>query len=368
MKVEGNTLPGFTLGQDTSFEVDITDEGITIADPVKPEKEEEVEEDDKEGFDYETYLAELDEVKEEEDEDEGTVETVEDTEEEGTEVNLFSEFAARLRDADILDLNDEDLSTITDEESLVTGLNKQITNIVDTTLRDLDSRSNGAITHFINGGTVEDFTKSFNKSSILSYSEDDIQNDVNIQRKIAEEYINRTSSKMSKKMKQASVDNLVDIQGEDAILEIYQELKELENSDKEAIALENKRKQEQLSKQKEEFNQTLYNNTLAMDEFVPGRKWDKKMKEKVFQNITPTLEKVNSNLAKYAPTLSALDSLGLLDGDFSKVIKEIETKRTSSFAEVLKQTNPKKFTNNQIKDDRQNNIRSIAKASLKRIK
>ena len=99
-----------------------------------------------------------------------------------------------------------------------------------------------------------------------------------------------------------------------------------------------------------------------MTEFIPGRKLNKKQREDIYTNIQPTLEKINKNLAKYAPLLSALDKTGILEGNFDKILREAETKHTSGLGEAFK--NNKKNKGGSRKQS--NDFKDIVMASYRK--
>ena len=376
-KEEEVILPEFTLGDDDTFTVDMDEEGFKDI----PTKEEKVEKVDKEipskkekkvkevepEDSFEVDIDELDEEVPSKDKTSYSDEDSEDNEE--SEVNVFSTLAMTLRESEILsDFTEEELKEVKDEETLIKTINKQITNVVDSTLEDLDSKHSGVISYLMNGGTIEGITKEFKNGyqSVTNYSEDEIREDTDKQKKIAEAYFKKTSPKMSEARLKKAITNAVEIDGEDEIVDMYKELQSLEKEDRERLVQENKKREQEASKRQEEFNQTLYKNVSEVDSFIPGRKIDKKVKDRVYENIKPTLDKVNKDLAKYAPILSYLDYYGLLDGKFDKIIKEAETKQTSSLADVLRRTEGKRFSSKKDNDFDEAEYKRAVKQSLKR--
>lgn len=355
-KEEEVILPEFTLGADDTFTVDMDEDGFkdTSTKTEKVEKEEikdipSKKEKKVKEVEQETFEVDLDELEEEEEEIPSKNKTTySDDNDEDSEVNVFSTLAMTLRESEILsDFTEEELKEVKDEEDLIKVINRQITNVVDATLREL--------------------TKGTDKNkSVVSFTEDEIREDIDKQKKIAEAYYKRTSPKMSEARLKKAITNAVEVDGEDEIIDMYKELQEFEKEDQKNEVLENKKREQEAIKRQEEFNQVLYKNVSEVDSFIPGRKIDKKVKDRVYENIKPTLEKVNKDLAKYAPILSYLDYYGLLDGKFDKIIKEAESKQTSSLAEVLRKTEGKRFSSKKDSEFDESEYKKAVKQSLKR--
>lgn len=281
--------------------------------------------------------------------------------------NPYSVFASVLKEKDFLpDITDEDLEDIASEDDLAGLMNKQIDSVVLQQLEEVNGKSYGAVSHFLNGGTVEEFASKFGKGgNVLSYTEDVIKEDEEVQRKIAETYYKKTT-KLSEKRIKKLVDNTVEVDGEDEVLEMYEQLKEFDKKDKEDFAKQTKQREADILKQQEARDIAFQTTTNSYKEFIPGRTVDKKTKDKVYNSIQPTLEKINKDLTKYAPILSYLDHYGLLEGDFNKVLKDAQTKETSRLSSVIKGTSFSRKSNKKVKTTgEEEDMKKLLKNSLR---
>jgi len=372
-KTDDELIPEFSFEGDF---IEIDTDNLETIEPSKSNEENEEEtivkkdeEDDKEYFEYDSEKPS--EIIEDDVINEDLSEKPADVETEEQEENLYSGIATLLRDEDILDgIQDDDISNITDSETLVKALNNKINQVVDGTLSDINSKSHNAISHFINGGTEEEYVKAFNNrgDAYTTYTEEDIKDSIEIQKKIADTYFRKTSPKMTEKVRKRTVDNIVEIDGEDVVMSLQQELVEMDAQEKEEFAIQEKIKQEERINQQKIFQQTLRDNTLNTVEFLPGRKLDKKTKEKIYNNITPTVDKIQKDFVKYAPILAYLDHYNILDGDFTKVVKDIQTKKNADLGMLFSKHKSKSHTSNNRKTEEENDINWMAKESLRRKK
>lgn len=351
------------LGGDSQeeFEIEFDDEGNVLQ--VEKSSEKEDDEETKKPVPKGKSSEEEDEI----DEDEESDDSSEDNEDKNKDIeeNPFLVFANYLKEKEFLpDITEEELKNIKSDDDLAELMNKQMDNIVLSQLQEANEKSNGAVAHFLNGGTEEDFVNKFNKNenlnSLLNYNEDEIKEDEDIQRKVLKAYYKKTTNFNDKKISKL-IDNDIELGETDDIIANYNELKEINKKEKEDSIKRAKQKELEVQENNKRILKQYQDNTYQYEEFIPGRKLDKKSKEKVFDNIKPTMEKINKDLTKYAPILSYLDHYGLLEGDFSKVIKDVETKQTSKLADVIKNTKFSKKSDSKDNDD----FKTIIKNSIK---
>lgn len=349
---------GLGLEEQETFTIDFDDEGnvIEVDDSSDDKETEETTEEVEESIESEVEETESTEIEE----------TQEEAQDNSENENPFVVFASILKEKEFLpDISDEDLAGIETEDDLAELMNKQMDNIVLSQLEEANEKSYGALAHFLNGGTFEEFASKFAKgegaSSVLNYKEEDITDNEDVQRKILNAYYKKTTKFSDKKIAKL-IDNDVELGETDEIVAVYNELKELDKKEKEEFAKQSKQREVEAEENRKKLVKTYQDNTYNYDEFIPGKKIDKKVKEKVFNGIQPTMEKINKNLTKYAPILSYLDHYGMLDGDFSKVIKDIETKQTSKLASVIKNTS---FSRKTDKSKKTEDFKDIIRKSIK---
>ena len=364
MTNEKEELVEFQIGNDGTFSIDFDDEG-NLVNPVNSTKggkeEEKEEEDDSEKFiiDPDTYGQDEEDIDEEEPKPitkskSKTTSTSED--------NPYKAFAQSLIESEVL-LDLEENEDIETEEDLINHVIKTRDTLINETLAEVNDKSYGAVDFFLNGGTPEEFIKTFSsKPSVFNFSEDEIFSNDDVKKKIAEAYF-KTKGFEGKKLDKF-VTNSIDLDETSDFLEMQEELSKVDKQKKEEILKKNKENEQRLIKQKEEFNKKLEENTLNTSEFIPGRKLDKKVKEKVFENIPEVLTKVNKDLSKYAPILAYLDYYGILDGKFDKIIKDVESKQTTKLGEILKSTTIKTRGNGNNHYEEDIDLKTAAKASL----
>jgi hypothetical protein len=267
------------------------------------------------------------------DEDEDSEE--EDAEgEQEEETNSFAAFGSLLKEkAFFPNVSDEDISNIKDEDDLADLLATQL----NTTFKEqMDRYKQNLVQNLVKEGYVnkEDVSDKLPQT----YTEEDIKGDIKVAKAVIEKYYRRIGTPA--KEIQRIIDTREDL--EESALELNALNADMDAKADKALADKLKAQEEQALVQRQQFEETLRNNTFAYSEFIPGRKLRPKDKEKVFTNIEPTLNKINSDLGKYGPLLSYLNEFGILDGNFDKLIKEGASKQVSKFSKILAEKPKKK--------------------------
>jgi hypothetical protein len=314
----------------------ITDENGYLLKPDETSKKTELEEPEKKNKPVKDELTEEEinlatsELDEEENKD-----NEEDKKDEDEETNeVYSVLAKELKEADILpDLADDELKSIKTTEDLFKVIEKQFSNWTDIYKANL-------VNNLISEGLIE--PSQVKGNIIQEFSKEEISKNINLQKQIVKNYYLKKG--ISEKKANNLVENTLDIESE--ALEFYEDYKKELTEENKKIAESLKQKETENIKKREIFNETIKNNVITMQEFIPGRKLKESDKEIVLKNITPTLNKVNSDLVKYAPILSYLDYYGLLDGKFDKIIKEVETKQVDRLSQILKEGKKKSISDN----------------------
>lgn len=249
--------------------------------------------------------------------------------------NEFSAFAASLNDQGFFpDIEDEELEQIDSEETLQEKLAKQL-NINFANWQD-QYRQN-VISNLVKEGYI---SKEDVKSVIpIEVTPEQIKSDINIAKDEIRRYYKRIGTPV--KEIERIINSREDI--EESALELNALNRKLDEEENSKLASRMKEQEELVKQQRIQFAEILKQNTFQYEEFIPGRKLKKQDKEEVFDNIEVVLKKINTNLAKYAPMLSYLNKYGILDGDFSKILKEGKTQSISQLEQILKEK--KKGTN-----------------------
>lgn len=306
----------------------------TSNDPYKNEEELEIKDDELE--------TESNEVKEEEvtekNKSKGKPFFTNDSNNESSEAdNLFGEFSNELRDGGLFpNLEDEDFEEIESIDDLGQLINKQNTTSVMTW-------KNEYVQNLI-GNLVKDgfITPDQARSQIVKeYREEDFE-DETIAIQVIKEY--HRVKEIPKSMSDRILKNSLDLK--ESAMEASSELKVFKKKQETDLAERIKQQDEHSAKEKERFDATLRNEVNAYDEFIPGRKLTTRDKEKVYKSIPTVMDKINKNTAHYMPILAYLDSNGMLDGNFKKILAEGETKSTNKMSSILK--NRKKKTSDDI--------------------
>ena len=277
-------------------------------------------------------------IEEEEEEDgKGFDEQLEEVTEH-EEANPISLFTKSLVDKEILTgLEEDEISSIESEEDLFEAVKESSARNIEAILEKFDNTHHGIISFLSNGGTPEEFAKEYKTvgASILNINEDSITEDNHdILTKIADTYFKKTT-KMSDKMRQKAVSNLVEVDGADEVKELFNELKRIDAEEKKQFAEQNKEKVNKQKEQNAAINKSIKDGVENTTEFIPGRKVDKKTRENIYNSIGDVMQKINSDPSKYYPALAFLNHYNLLDGDFSKIIKEAKTKQAGEFTKSL---------------------------------
>jgi hypothetical protein len=320
---------------DQHLKINLEPEKIEKAEPEKNKTTQIINENEEDLIDTDEYLSSEDN-DEPEDKSEPVKQSKEksfkETDNSDSEVvkpkNEFSAFAASLNEQGFFpDIEDEELEEIDNEEVLQEKLAKQL-NINFATWQD-QYRQN-VISNLLNEGYI---SKEDVKSIIpIEVSPEQIKSDINVAKDEIRRYYKRIGT--PDKEIERIINSREDI--EESALELNALNKKLDAEENSKLAVKMKQQEESVKQQRFQFAETLKQNTFAYDEFIPGRKLQKKDKEEVFDNIEIVLKKINSDLGKYAPLLSYLNKYGVLDGDFSKIIKEGKTQSVSQLEQILK--------------------------------
>lgn len=251
----------------------------------------------------------------------------------GEELNEFHELAKELTNSEILPLEDEQLNNIQSAEDLKEAFKDSKNKSVNEQLTELDKQSYGAISHFMNGGNFNDFVNQNQNAGFTPYNEDTLSEDENAQKSIVKKYWQETTKWSDEKIDK-KIENITDLENE--ALDANKRMKEIDDEKKSKIEEDNKKKQKEVQEEQDKFVQDVWKEFESTDEFIPGSKLRKDTKEKIFNGAEQTVKKVNDNWPQYLTKLAILDHYGILDGDFSKVIQQGETKANSNFEKALK--------------------------------
>lgn len=286
-----------------------------------------------------------------------TEESNDEVENKTKSINEFSVFAASLNEQGFFpDIEDEELEGIDSEEALQEKLAKQL-NINFATWQE-QYRQN-VISNLVREGYI---SKDEVKTIIpIETTPEQIKSDINVAKEEIRRYYKRIGT--PDKEIERIINSRDDI--EESALELNALNRKLDAEENAKLANRMKEQEELVRQQRTQFAETLKQNTFSYDEFIPGRKLKKQDKEEVFDNIEPTLKEINSNLAKYAPILSYLKKYGVLDGDFSKIIKEGKTQSISQLEQILK--DKKKGTSSNTSSQKSGGLFNIDDSDTKQI-
>ena len=255
------------------------------------------------------------------------VEETEEIEIEQTENSLLSTFAEELKANGILpDVDDEKIKGIGSFEELLETLNEQL---VDVQMKWQEEYKSNILKNLVAEGIIKEDQINFKDNK--TFTKDDISDEDNAKALLEEYY--KMKGLPEKRIKRL-IDNSIDPE-EDA-LDIFDDYKSLKKEEENKVAkvLEEREKREVALKQ--ELDKKIKEETFKYSEFIPGQKVNDKVKQEVHESIPVVLNKINSDLAKYAPIIAYLDKYGLLDGDFSKIMKVKQTEAVNKFTEALK--------------------------------
>lgn len=314
---------------------------INIPDEIKTEESTKVEEKKEEVSDKETKVEDDPNMLEipdgvlnpdSEDDEEQHVEdddTTEETSEEETEEmsNEFAVFGNILAQKGFFpNVEQEELGTIESDDDLADLLGKQL----NTTFSSWkDKYKENLVNNLIRDGLVSPEQVKTN----VSYSEDQIKGNLDVAKDVIRKYYKRAG--IPEKEIEVIIESREDLEG--SALELNQLNIQAEQNEQTALAEKMKRMEEEQIQRKQNFTEALRQTTFDYDEFIPGKKLRKADKEEVFMNIEPVLQKINGDLAKYAPMLAYLDKYGILEGKFDKLIKTGKSQSVSDLERILKE-------------------------------
>lgn len=269
------------------------------------------------------------------------------------EDNPLAIFAKQLHEDGFLD-EIEELPNIEDSENLAELLNEQLNKKHQ---KWQDEYKQDMINNLVKEGLISKDSV----NTVKEYTKEDLENESKAKEFLTERFKEKGfNDKQIKKM----LDKSLDIT-EDA-LDMYEDYEvSKDKRQKETLAKIEKDK-EVARKQAEEFNNNLQKSFYDFNEFLPGKKINKKTQEKLLNKIPDTLNKVNSNLPKYMPILTYLDDIGVLDGKLDILLQAGETKATDRLSEVLKAKKPATSGYSKKEDIEGDALTKVALASLKR--
>jgi hypothetical protein len=275
---------------------------------------------------------------------EETEETEDNTEEETSdELTALQTTIATLGTAGI-EFTDEELSEATDVPSLIQGkLFKAAVGILNSQLETLNMAEREAVETILQGGTLEDVLELRNAAT-YSYSDEQIEDDPTLALQLIKTNLKRKN--LSDKQIERQTNGLADDELVEEALEALRELKATEDKGVKKLTLTEKRKAEQEAMRKQQeakavsINKAVSTYFAAKDEVVPGLKLKKETKAQIEQQALPTINKVYTDLEKYAPILAVLDYYGVLEGDFSKIRATAKTEVVGGLKKLLGNKKP----------------------------
>lgn len=223
-------------------------------------------------------------------------------------------------------IEDKEIDSVDSATAIVNLLNKQL-NIVNKEWQD--NYKKNLLGNLMKDGYISE--QQIVKNVPKSYSQEDIKSD----EKAAMETIR--SFYKSKDIPDAQIETIIKntIDLEEEALRLLPYIDQMKEEHNKKLAEQLKQKEEAEITQKQVFEKTLKDNVYNYKEFIPGRQLSDQDKESVFGNIVPVLNKINSDLGRYAPILAYLDKYNLLEGDMSKILAEATTKKVSKFEELI---------------------------------
>lgn len=271
----------------------------------------------------------VEEFEETEETEEPIVNEEEETEvEEVDNDSILSKFALELRENGILpDMEEDSLKNINSFEDLLETMGKQLEAVHSNWQAEYKKNIIG---NLVAEGLISQDQVNVNERKF--FKKEDVETNEDSARAMLKEYY-KMKNLPDRKIERL-LDNSIDL-NEDA-LDIYDDYKSLvkeEEGKVEKILEERQKKQIELQQQLEN---KIKETTYSYKEFVPGQKLSDKVKQDVHKNIPVVLKKINDDLGKYAPIIAYLDTYGLLDGDFSKIMKVKQTEAVNKFTEALK--------------------------------
>ena len=193
-------------------------------------------------------------------------------------------------------------------------------------LQDLDTKTGGRVTHALNGGTMDNFNPSAYTEVYTSYDGDNLTSAQEEQ--VVREYYKR-HTKYSKEEIDEEVDGHKDLDEMSKRAKKWlPKVKKWEQAEKQSAADKTTRDKEASAKAAKDFETNLHKEIDKSKEFA-GVNVTPKFRASIKKNIADgkTMAKINKDLVKYMPTLIALDELGVLDNDMSKITARLESNR-----------------------------------------
>lgn len=248
-------------------------------------------------------------------------------ENEEEEINAFHAFSILLKDKGVFpNINDEAFKDINDADSIINLLNSQL-DTVNTTWQT--NYKQHLVQNLINDGVIK-ADQVVNQTS-KRYSLDDIKGNETAAKATIQAFYK------SKDVPESQINTIIDgtLDVEEEALKLQPLLIQADKQKEELIAQRVQNKEQEQLQQQNSFNDQLRKTVYEYKEFIPGRTLSDIDKEDVVNRIPTVLDKINKDLGKFAPILAYLDKYGLIDGDVTKIINEVETKGTSTFEKAL---------------------------------
>lgn len=246
---------------------------------------------------------------------------------EETTTDAYKAFASILKENGALpDIEDKELETIDSPTAIVGVLNKQL-NTVNKTWQE--NYKKNLVQNLIRDGYIRENQMVKDLPAVVS--PEAIKSDEKVAINTIRDFYK------NKNIPDAQIDSIIKntIDVEEEALRLLPYMEEMKTEINNKIAQEIKQREEAEITQKQVFEKSLKESVYNFKEFIPGRPLTDVDKETVFKNIVPVLNKINSDLGKYAPIIAYLDKYNLLEGDMSKILSEVNTNRVSDFEKIL---------------------------------
>ena len=236
----------------------------------------------------------------------------------------FKSIFGELKNKEILTVDIDDEFEGTDEEVLDV-FQRQIVADRDDILNYYDTKYNGLINYLENGGDIKKWQKVHEE---MVYDELDFDKLNDNQKEKA--YIDYFSGKgMDDDEIRVNLRRAKDMEEFDSDVEkIYTKLQKMSENKKKSLKDEAVKQKQEQEKQYKDFTNNISNNIKSMNEFLPTTKLKPSDKEAIMKIATSdTLWKdMQKDPVKSTVILAALKYYKILDGDFSKIVKDLETK------------------------------------------
>ena len=222
------------------------------------------------------------------------------------------------------------------EESFIKLTDDEIVSNVVSYRETLDEQTGGLISFVEAGGDIRDWKKVQNEFNYDSLTDRNVIGNEALQEKIVfENHLLRGYSEAQARTKVEKAKNREEL--EDEALEILPDLQDLSKKEKEKLKQVTQEKRNTTIQQIHEFNNNIYKEVDKLDEVFPGLKIDSKKKaelKKIYDS-----GRIQENMEKdpitYTKNLLILDYLGLLKGDWSKVINTATTTASKSIKNTI---------------------------------